>query len=120
MTDNVNHPAHYTQYKREVIELTSLLDFTLGNAVKYILRAPYKGKMEEDLAKACWYLRHQHTIERSVVPAEALKIVSDYEHPYLDKLLNIFPSVCDGEKRPWVKCAVDEFIADYIAKTAKN
>ncbi len=54
--DPVNSPAHYTQYEHEVIELTEKLDFCLGNAVKYILRAPYKGHEAEDLKKARWYV----------------------------------------------------------------
>ena len=55
--DPVNHPAHYTQYAHEVIELTEQLDFCLGNAVKYILRAPYKGNKIQDWEKAVWYLK---------------------------------------------------------------
>ena len=35
------------------------MDFTLGNALKYICRAPYKGKQLEDLKKARWYLDHR-------------------------------------------------------------
>jgi hypothetical protein len=58
MNDPVNHPAHYTNPKwpYEVIDLTEQLDFVLGNAVKYVLRAPYKGNEVEDLEKAKWYL----------------------------------------------------------------
>ena len=57
-TDNVNHPAHYADhYPHEVIELTECLGFCLGNAVKYILRSPFKGKELEDLQKAVWYLK---------------------------------------------------------------
>ena len=55
--DNVEHPLHYNQYPHEVIELTENLGFCLGNAVKYILRAPFKGKEVEDLQKAVWYLK---------------------------------------------------------------
>lgn len=55
--DPVNHPSHYADhYEHEVIELTEKLDFCLGNAVKYILRAPYKGHEAEDLKKARWYV----------------------------------------------------------------
>lgn len=56
MDDPVNHPAHYTQYPHEVIELTEQLNFCMGNAVKYILRAPFKGREAEDLKKAKWYV----------------------------------------------------------------
>lgn len=44
--DNVNHPLHYTWLKNkcgiEVIDITRHMDFCLGNAIKYILRAGHK------------------------------------------------------------------------------
>ena len=54
----VNHPAHYNVGKIEVIDFIEdqRLDFHLGNAVKYICRAPYKAKTVEDLRKAIWYI----------------------------------------------------------------
>ena len=65
MSDNVNHPSHYTRgfdaRALECIDITRLLPFTLGNAVKYVWRAGRKGhdttKAIEDLEKATWYLR---------------------------------------------------------------
>lgn len=63
--DPVNHPSHYTAYKRlEVIDLTEQLNFNRGNAVKYICRAGLKNKDEEiqDLEKAAWYINRE--IER--------------------------------------------------------
>ncbi len=65
--DPVEHPAHYCQYEHEVIELTEKLGFCLGNAVKYILRAPYKGHEAEDLKKARWYVNR--IIERHLYEA---------------------------------------------------
>lgn len=68
MTDNVNHPNHYFWLKDkcgiEVIDITRHLDFDLGNAIKYILRAGRKQdsaisdveKEIEDLRKAVWYI----------------------------------------------------------------
>ncbi len=60
MTDNVNHPAHYTHGGIEVIDFIEAygLGFHLGNTVKYIARAGRKdpGKTKEDLLKARWYL----------------------------------------------------------------
>ncbi|MBQ1188304.1 MAG: DUF3310 domain-containing protein [Peptococcaceae bacterium] len=38
------------------------LNFSLGNAVKYIARADHKGKPVEDLEKARWYIDRE--IER--------------------------------------------------------
>lgn len=57
MEEQVNHPAHYQQGIEpiEVIESWEL-NFSLGNAIKYILRSPYKGKQIEDLEKARWYI----------------------------------------------------------------
>ena len=66
MNDNVNHPAHYTDGKIEVISFIEdkHLNFHRGNAVKYISRAGKKdpSKEIEDLEKADWYLRRE--IER--------------------------------------------------------
>lgn len=57
MTDNVNHPAHYTQWPVEVIDLTEREDFLYGNVLKYTLRAGSKSgsTYKEDMAKAAWY-----------------------------------------------------------------
>lgn len=55
MRDSINSPSHYTVYPIETIEITRHLGFCLGNAVKYVLRAPYKGGVE-DCLKAQKYL----------------------------------------------------------------
>lgn len=62
MTDPIN-PAHYKQLRCgvEVIDITEDLSFPLGNVVKYVLRSPHKGGVE-DLRKAQWYLTRE--IER--------------------------------------------------------
>lgn len=68
MADPLDHPDHYNRTEAkgedgtspfEVIKLIEdwKLGFSLGNALKYILRAPYKGRQTEDLRKAVWYLR---------------------------------------------------------------
>lgn len=54
--DVVNHPSHYTRLPIEVIEITEHFSFTLGNVLKYVMRADHKGKPLEDLKKARWYL----------------------------------------------------------------
>jgi hypothetical protein len=61
MSDNVNHPKHYTFGKIEVITVIDdwNLSFCAGNAVKYIARAKHKGNKLEDLKKALWYLNHE-------------------------------------------------------------
>lgn len=61
--DPVNHPAHYTDGKIEVIDFIEdkALGFCLGNTVKYIARAGKKDpeKYTEDLRKAAWYLNRE-------------------------------------------------------------
>lgn len=62
----VDHPSHYNTGKIEVIDYIDdqQLNFSLGNAVKYISRAGKKDKHKqiEDLEKAVWYINHE--IER--------------------------------------------------------
>ena len=57
----VNHPDHYQGNKMEVIDIIEdySLGFSLGNAVKYILRADKKGNKKQDLQKAMWYLERE-------------------------------------------------------------
>lgn len=62
-TDPVNHPAHYTTGKIEVIDFIEdkELNYHRGNAVKYIVRAGKKDpeKEVEDLEKAVWYMTRE-------------------------------------------------------------
>jgi hypothetical protein len=57
-SDPVNNPAHYTTGGIETIDFIEAkkLGYNLGNVVKYIARADYKGNKLEDLRKAQWYL----------------------------------------------------------------
>lgn len=57
--DLVNHPPHYQKPWGEVIDITEHMNFNMGNAVKYILRADDKGKPVEDLRKAAWYIARE-------------------------------------------------------------
>lgn len=67
--ENVQHPAHYTYGKIECIDfiMDKALDFPLGNAVKYIVRAGHKKsadktdleKQIEDLEKAKQYIEFE-------------------------------------------------------------
>jgi hypothetical protein len=58
MSDNINHPPHYTHSDIEPINVIESwgLGFHLGNALKYIARAGHKGDTVEDLRKAHWYI----------------------------------------------------------------
>ncbi|QGG59569.1 DUF3310 domain-containing protein [Loigolactobacillus bifermentans] len=63
--EQVNHPDRYNHGKIEVIDIIEstvvgykdpFIGFNLGNVVKYVARAPFKGKLIQDLKKARWYL----------------------------------------------------------------
>lgn len=56
--EKIDHPPHYQGNKYEVIDIIEdfKLDFHLGNAIKYILRAGKKDNKLDDLNKAIWYL----------------------------------------------------------------
>jgi hypothetical protein len=59
--DMVNHPPHYTVNGIEVIDIIDAfkLNFNMGNALKYLLRADLKGNRLQDLKKALWYLQRE-------------------------------------------------------------
>jgi hypothetical protein len=63
--DMVNHPKHYNVDGYEVIDIIDAfkLNFNMGNALKYLLRADRKGNKLQDINKAIWYL--QREIEQS-------------------------------------------------------
>lgn len=62
--DLVNSPSHYTQGPTESIDVirqalgaAGFKGFCVGNAIKYVHRARFKGTEDTDLKKAVWYLR---------------------------------------------------------------
>jgi hypothetical protein len=68
MSDNVNHPAHYTGSDAvcsacgepiECIDITEHMNFNIGNSLKYLWRSDLKGKPIEDLEKAAWYIQRE-------------------------------------------------------------
>ena len=63
-SDMVNEPPHYKQHAMEcfdemveVFGVEAVKSYCKCAAWKYRYRAPYKGKFEEDNAKADWYLK---------------------------------------------------------------
>lgn len=64
MSDNVNHPSHYTQGGIECIEALEAATVNLkgieavctANAIKYLWRWKEKNG-KEDLKKAIWYIK---------------------------------------------------------------
>ena len=59
--DLVNQPPHYTAGGIETIDFIEAkkLNYNLGNVIKYLTRADYKGNKLEDLRKAQWYLTRE-------------------------------------------------------------
>ena len=59
--DMVNHPSHYNVNGFEFIDIINAfgLNFEMGNALKYILRADRKGNKKQDIQKAIWYLQRE-------------------------------------------------------------
>jgi hypothetical protein len=59
--DPVDHPSHYQGKGLEAITVIEAfgLGFSLGNTIKYILRAEHKGNKLQDLKKALWYLNRE-------------------------------------------------------------
>jgi poly(3-hydroxyalkanoate) synthetase len=65
MTDIIKEPEHYKQGAIEAIDVIEdigaqyevfAVGYAIGNALKYIQRAPHKGKQLQDLEKAKQYL----------------------------------------------------------------
>lgn len=61
--DPVNHPTHYTNRQHECIDemiaifgKEAVIHFCICNAWKYRYRADSKGKHDEDMKKADWYI----------------------------------------------------------------
>lgn len=73
--DPVTAPSHYRVYPTQPIDITRHLGFCLGNAVKYVLRAPHKNGAE-DLRKALQYLEWE---EANPAPAIAVRAYREAE-----------------------------------------
>ena len=69
MTDMVNSPSHYQMNGVEAIDIIKAAltpeeyrGYLKGNALKYMLREPFKGNPAQDVAKAKWYLSRYHAL----------------------------------------------------------
>lgn len=87
----VNHPDHYKTGKFECIDVMleifgpqATMDFCLLNSFKYLYRCNAKGKKDEDIAKARWYIdkyleisKDTETTTKSHVAMDGLKVVKE-------------------------------------------
>lgn len=73
--DIINRPPHYNQHPEgiECIQVTEWMPFNLGNAVKYLWRAGYKGATDEDLSKAIWFIERERKRRRMMAEMEDKK-----------------------------------------------
>ena len=62
LSSNISNPKHYTQYKKEVIDIIKdcLTDeefkgYLKGNIIKYRMRAGLKDDRDQDISKSNWY-----------------------------------------------------------------
>lgn len=90
MTDNINHPTHYTgrNIGYECIDIAQYQPFCAGNVIKYLWRYNSKGTPLEDLRKARWYAHKanmtQETVNLGINPCKTilrklLETTSGYE-----------------------------------------
>ena len=69
----INHPEHYNNHPSgiECIDVVEHMNFNLGNAVQYILRAGHKSDdAKTDLRKALWYLERELNRRESAEPPQ--------------------------------------------------
>jgi len=132
MMEKVNHPSHYNNnlINVEVIDIISLFvdraSFDIGNAIKYIFRAPYKNDAPflEHLKKALWYLNDVNTLSHKTKPMTYFeksiidKICQKMEYGSLEEKLcakilrSIFHSLY-AEKLHEARCDLENIIKDY-------
>nr|DAI05817.1 MAG TPA: nucelotide kinase [Herelleviridae sp.] len=119
MKDNVNSPSHYTQGDIEVIEVIEYITakypedirYHIGNLIKYICRAPFKGKQQEDLDKSYWYL------------TRARKVLAQTENSYSGKCKSFIASLL--ARRPvngyyLIELPEEPIIDKFLRQTAQN
>lgn len=122
-SDNVNHPPHYQHPSGvEAYDICQYLDFSTGNAFKYLFRHRNKGTPLEDLRKCQWYLQKltQYDFDRHE-PSDYFDDETRYVYKLLGRIrdteANFLISdalyqIVDG----FYECNVDAFheAADYV------
>ena len=84
MADQVNNPPHYTFGPVEVIDIIEqitahyppAISYHVGAALKYLSRAPHKGRMLEDLGKAQWMLNRAILTMQKTGPTTASAVTT--------------------------------------------
>lgn len=84
MSGYANDQKHYValspiQVMQKLMTKEEFIGFCKGNAIKYILRADYKGQHDSDLEKARQYLWWASMAEQDITIDPALDIPPDIE-----------------------------------------
>lgn len=118
--DLVNHPPHYSAHPSgiEVIKITRDLTFDVGNAVKYVMRAPHKGNERQDVEKAQWYLNDAAGHADSIMFAKDVVAVRKLlhlvaEHETDPNRIDFFHAVADRDLTMAAIC-VDRMVSALI------
>lgn len=93
MSDAIN-PKHYTQHpsKIECIQVTRILSFNRGNAIKYLWRLGQKDESQQELKKVAWYIRDE-------INNQPCRVYSNLEHGKLCALLDTLALYQDDNTR---------------------
>lgn len=116
----VNHPSHYNQYTQEVIDTitewvkdyASVEGYYIGTVLKYLARAPYKGKKLEDLKKASFYLQEAIEYIEKQESSKSAKNGQDF--------LDDFIKVIAGLGYQPIKMTANVNNADKLMESIKN
>ena len=73
-SDPVRHPAHYEIHPIQPITISRHVGFCLGNVFKYVMRAPWKGGVE-DCEKALQYLKFEQETPQPCIDEDARREV---------------------------------------------
>ena len=116
----IDHPTHYNSHPSgiECIDVAETLNFCLGNALKYLMRAGLKDSStrKTDLEKAKWYI--QRNKKNGVAPFTSsdanmkVAVILMYEQPFsiLARFMLALMSTTPAEfeaQMGWVLHAID-------------
>lgn len=116
--DIVEKPQHYNSHPSgiEAIDVCRFMSFDLGNAFKYIFRAPFKGSQLQDLKKARWYINDAitHLQEQNfTLPADTMYLVGQPFNERLRAVLMIIVTASHHQARlEFALKLMDEEIAE--------
>lgn len=113
--DPVRYPEHYTVYPIQPIQITRHLGFCLGNAVKYVLRAPWKGGVD-DCDHALRYLRWEQETPQAPLDAVIFDAIEE-TCLRLEEFLDITPGDdlwCD---LAYEQSRMLELVRDYLVES---